>query len=250
MSGSDHVQHNRAFWDADADAYQEAHRDALEGAPLAWGAFRVPESELGILGAVRGLDLLELGCGAAQWSIALAADGARPIGLDLSATQLGHARRRAALPLVLASGEELPFATAAFDVVFCDHGAVSFCDPAVLVPEVARVLRPGGLFAFCATHPLLYLTWDNDAEKQSRRLQIPYAELGRMKYVDGTADWTLAPGEWIRVFRASGFEVEDLVELVAAPDAVTTYDEFVPTKWARSWPAEWIWKARLSGVRT
>ncbi len=61
---------------------------------LAWGAYRVPESELRCSVDVRGRDVLELGCGAAQWSIALAPDAARASSaLDVSHAQLAHARR-------------------------------------------------------------------------------------------------------------------------------------------------------------
>jgi SAM-dependent methyltransferase len=244
---SSHVRHNRAFWDADSDAYQSDHGDALNRAPLAWGAYRIPEAELQILGEVRDRDVLELGCGAAQWSIALGGLGARAVGLDLSAQQLRHARAGdASLPLVQGSGEQVPFADRAFDVVFCDHGAMSFCEPDVTVPECARVLRPGGLLAFCCTHPLLYLTWNPDERRQTRKLQIDYAALGEMPPEDGTIDWALPAGEWIRVLRNHGFEVADLLELVAPEQAATTYEDFAPPKWARHWPAEWIWRARLS----
>jgi SAM-dependent methyltransferase len=242
---SAHVRHNRAFWDADADSYQAAHGEQLARSPLAWGAYRVPESELQVLGDVDGLRVLELGCGAAQWSVALAERGARVVGLDVSHAQLVHARRSAArLPLVEASGEQLPFADSSFDVVFCDHGALSFCDPDVSVPECARLLRPGGLLAFCCTHPMLYLTWDDAHDRQTRKLHIDYAQLGQMALDEGTIDWVLPPGTWIRVLRANGFDVEDLVELCARDDASTTYVDFAPPKWARRWPAEWIWKAR------
>jgi SAM-dependent methyltransferase len=241
----DHVRHNRAFWDADSDDYQTAHGEALRRAPRAWGAFRIPESELHVLGDLHGGAVLELGCGAAQWSIALLADGARPVGLDVSSAQLGHARSaHSEIPLVLASGEQLPFPAERFDVVFCDHGALSFCDPDVILGECARVVRAGGLLAFYATHPLLYLTWDEDGQRQTRRLQIEYRELGRMALGDGTIDWTLPPGAWIRTLRAHGFASEDCIELCAPPGATTTYDEFAPPRWARRWPAEWIWKAR------
>ena len=89
---SDHIARNRAFWDADSDAYQEVHGDELAAHPLAWGAWRRPESELHVLGDVAGQRMLELGCGGAQWAAALAAQGATCIGLDLSAAQLRHAR--------------------------------------------------------------------------------------------------------------------------------------------------------------
>jgi SAM-dependent methyltransferase len=245
VSTADHVAHNRAFWDADADDYQAAHGDALARAPMAWGAFRIPESELQVLGDVAGLDVLELGCGAAQWSIALAPRAARITGIDVSRAQLAHARSAAgALSLVQGNGETLPFRDACFDVVFCDHGALSFCAPERIVPEVARVLRAGGLLAFCATHPLLYLTWDDEKSRQTRRLQIDYAALGRMELAEGTIDWVLPPGEWIRVLHSNDFDVRDLIELRPPAGATTTYDDFAPPKWARHWPAEWIWKAR------
>ena len=244
---SEHERHNRAFWDDDADRYQRAHGDALTDAPLAWGAFRAPESELHVLGDVGDLDVLELGCGAAQWSIALTALGARCVGLDLSIAQLRHARRNASasavtVPFVLASGEAAPFAAASFDVVFSDHGAMSFCDPAVTVAEAARLLRPGGRFAFCTSSPLLYLTYDRARERQTRKLHMEYAELGRMIFADGTIDFVRPPSEWIRLFRTHGFVVDDLLELVAPPGARTTYTDFVPADWARRWPAEQIWK--------
>ena len=242
---TDYTTHNKEFWDADADDYQAAHGDYLARAPLAWGGFRRPESELQVLGDVRGKELLELGCGGGQWSIALEAIGARPVGLDLSREQLRHARKTSAtVPLLLADAERLPFGDAVFDVVFCDHGALNFCDPARALPEVARVLRPGGLLAFCVVTPLLYLTWNLEKGTQSRRLHHSYDDLGLIDFDDGTVDWVLPAGDWIRVLRANGFEIEDLVELRAAADAETTYT-FVPVEWAHRWPAEWIWKARL-----
>jgi SAM-dependent methyltransferase len=244
-----HERHNRAFWDADADDYQALHGADLTTRARAWGAWRVPESELGVLDGVRGFDVLELGCGAGQWAIALAIDGARPVALDQSLVQLRHAaanreHARVAVPLVAASGEATPFRDGSFDVVFCDHGAMSFCDPEVTVPEVARLLRTGGLLAFCHATPLVYLTWDERRERQSDRLQRPYTDLGRMALGDGTIDFQLPHSEWFRLFRRNGFVVEDLVELRPPDGASTTYDEFVPTEWARRWPAEQIWKAR------
>lgn len=250
---SDHVDHNRRFWDADADAYQDVHGATLARTPLAWGVWRVPESELGALGEVAGRDVLELGCGAAQWSAALHHLGARTVALDVSGRQLAHAREHCAAAgapvlLVQASAEHLPFAPASFDAVFCDHGAMSFCDPRETVPEVARVLRTGGVLAFCATDPLVYLTWDERRQEQGRRLRRDYDELGRMHLgSEGTVDWVLPPGEWVGLFRSHGFDVEGLWELRAPEGASTSYEDFVPYRWARRWPAEQVWRVRRRG---
>jgi SAM-dependent methyltransferase len=245
----DHVAHNRTFWDTDADAYQREHGAALDAAPLAWGAYRIPEADLGVLGLdteiARDATMLELGCGAAQWSVALAGLGRQVVGLDVSNAQLAFARAAdPTLPLTLASGEHLPFRAASVDVVFGDHGALSFCDPDVILAECARILRPGGTLAFCCTHPLLYLTWDAQKEAQTRRLQIRYDQLGRMHVGEGTIDWVLTASEWIPMLRAHGFAIEDCIELCAPRGASTTYNEYAPPKWARKWPAEWIWKTR------
>ena len=241
------VRHNRAFWEADSDAYQRLHGDALSESPLAWGVWRIPEAEVRALGDVTGRDVLELGCGAAQWASALYDRGARATGLDVSWRQLEHARERseAPVPLVQASAEQLPFAPRSFDVVFCNHGALSFCDPRRTIPAVAQVLRPGGLLAFCVTHPLVYLTWNERKEKQSRRLHRGYDDLGRMHLgEEGTIDWVLPAGDWVRLLRSNGLEIEDLLELRAPKGATTTYEDFVPYKWARRWPAEQIWRVR------
>jgi SAM-dependent methyltransferase len=250
---TEHQRRNRDFWDADADDYQAVHAPDLDPTHArAWGVWRIPESELQVLGDVRGLDVLEYGCGAGQWSIALAVDGAAPVGLDQSRAQLRHARRLqdergVAFPLVAAAAESTPFPARSFDLVFCDHGAMSFCDPAETVPEVARLLRPGGRLAFCKTTALLYLTYDARRDKQSRRLHDDYFGMRVFDSGEGTVDFQIPYGEWIRTFAAHGLVVEDLVELRAPPGATTTYDEFVPRRWARRWPAEEIWRLRREG---
>src|ERR1700736_3960779 len=91
---SEHARKNRAMWEASSDSYEQRHATSLAGQnAMAWGLWRVPEAELHILGDVAGKDILELGCGAARWSIKLARLDARPVGLDLSSRQLQHARR-------------------------------------------------------------------------------------------------------------------------------------------------------------
>jgi ubiquinone/menaquinone biosynthesis C-methylase UbiE len=209
--------------------------------------WQVPEAELGVLGDVEGLDVLELGCGAAQWSISLAKLGARPVGLDISTRQLEHAQaamEEAGLefPLLEASGEEVPVADESFDVVFCDHGAFNFADPRRVVPECARLLRGGGLLAFNRPSPLIDLFFNIEDERIDERLRNDYFDLDRFEDEE-TVDFFLGYGQWIRLFRSAGFEVEDLIEIRAPEGATSSYD-FVPHEWARRWPAENIWKAR------
>ena len=73
-------------------------------------------------------------------------------------------------PLVHGSAEAVPLPDASFDIVFCDHGAMTFADPYRTVPEAARLLRPGGLFAFSHHSPIETICWALGAETVGDRL--------------------------------------------------------------------------------
>ena len=62
-------------------------------------------------------------------------------------------------------------------------------------------------------------------------------------FAKGTVDFQLAYGEWIRLFRAHGLVVDDLVELRPPKGATTTFADLGDRRFARRWPAEQIWKA-------
>lgn len=239
---------NRAAWDRDSDEYQRDHRvDLALDRRAAWGIFRIPEAELNVLGDVGGKDVLEYGCGGAQWAVELAQRGARVTGLDNSARQLDHARRLVEeegvdITLVHSAAEKTPFADASFDIVFCDYGAMTFADPAVTIPEVARILRSGGLLAFTTMSPFFSMCFDDDAHTCTDRLLRPYFELYREEW-DGYVDYTPTYGEWIRLLGGGGFEILDLIEPQPAEGATTTY-EGRPPEWVRRWPAEVLWRAR------
>ena len=244
-SSSSDFEQNRAAWDAWSQEYQ-ATRDVRGGY---WGVWSVPEAELDVLGDVAGKEILELGCGAAQWSIALAQEGAHMVGLDNSERQLEHARSLmdaagVDFPLVHGPAEELPFEEESFDVVFCDWGATNFADPYKVVPEVARVLRPGGLFAFSGSTPIEWLAFDEVADAWDDRLHMDYFGMHRNEWSEGTVGFQLPYGEWIRLFRENGLAIEALIEIQPPPDAHSTFRDEKAREWARRWPMEQIWKVR------
>jgi SAM-dependent methyltransferase len=241
---------NRAFWNSISDAYQAAHGARLTAEALAWGVWRIPESQLDILGEVQGRDILELGCGAAQWTLALSQRAARAVGLDLSDQQLSRAlalsktgNASAGIQLVQGDAENLPFRAGSFDIVFCDHGATVFATPEHTVAEASRVLRPNGLFCFCMSTPIRDICFDPVVDAVTSQLTIGY--FGLSEFQDGASvEYQLPYGAWIRLFRRCGFTVEDLVELQAPAQAATTYTDFVSAGWAQKWPAEHIWKLK------
>jgi SAM-dependent methyltransferase len=248
---SDDALRNRAYWDATSEEYQARHGAFIRRPEPRWGVWQIEEDELGVLGDVDGKDVLELGCGAAHWSILLAGLGARPVGLDNSEQQLAHAQRLMAdagvdFPLVHASAEDVPLPDASFDVVFCDHGAFGWADPYRVMPEAGRLLRPRGLLAFSITSPIASLCWHPETGLQEPVLHRDYFGMHRLPGAD-SVNYQLPYGEWIRLFDRSGFVVEDLVEPRPSADATSTYWDQSELDWARRWPSECIWKARKRG---
>jgi ubiquinone/menaquinone biosynthesis C-methylase UbiE len=244
-----HLRRNRASWDRISDWYDRRHASTLSGSrAMAWGLWRIPESQGRWLGPVRGRRILELGCGAARWSIALRRRGGRAVGLDLSSRQLAKARSlarrgRVPLPLVRASAESIPFRGGVFDLVFCDWGAMTFADPHRTVPECARILRRGGRLVFAAASPFRFVAWDSKRDRQTRRLRRPYFGPSRLDFGD-TVEFQLGYGQWVELFGRSGFVIERLSETQAPRDARTTYLSRGDSAWGRSWPLECLWSVR------
>jgi SAM-dependent methyltransferase len=252
---SEHVRKNREHWERESDEYQERNRAQLNRWDhLGWGVYDAPEDEIGALGDVAGLQALELGCGACQFGIKVAMRGAAVTGLDFSITQLRHAFEHfeetgVGFPVVQANGERLPFRDESFDLVFCDHGVMGFADPSLTVPEVARVLRRGGRFVFNGTTPWIWVAWGAQEEElpPTREMRSDYFGLRSLDIEDPswrTTEFQLTYGDWIRLFRANGLAIEDLIELRPNENASTTYDDYAPLEWARAFPAEHIWQVR------
>ncbi len=214
---------NGPDWDRYADEYQATHGEFLGDAGFVWGPEGLTEAEARILGEVEGRHVLEVGSGAGQCSRWVRAQGGHSFGLDLSHRQLQHSRRLdeqtgIAVPSVLGTATDLPFTDASFDVVFCSFGALQFVrDLEVAVAETARVLRPGGRFAFSITHPTRWMFPDDPTEaglvaSQSYWDRTPYVEVeattGEVAYVEHHR--TL--GDWVSVLSAGGFAISTLLE--------------------------------------
>jgi SAM-dependent methyltransferase len=221
-----------------------------------WGIWSVPESELHLLPeSVAGRDAIELGCGTAYVSAWLARRGARVTGIDNSPAQLETARRLQReqgleFPLLLGNAEQVPLPDASFDLAISEYGASIWADPYRWVPEAARLLRPGGELIFLVNGTLQMLTIpDLEADGPAGdRLLRPYFGMHRFEWPDETGvEFHLGYGDWIRLLRASGFEVTDLLEVRPGPDATTTYGNLATLEWSRSWPCEEVWKARRLG---
>ena len=253
MSSSDYVRQNVAHWtQANAEYTDAAAAEAWASDEITWGIFGATESELNVLGDVRGLDIVELGCGTAYFSAWLAKRGARVVGVDPTPAQLETARRMQRetgieFPLIEAPGEDVPLPDESFDIVHSEYGASIWADPFRWIPEAARLARPGGRLIFLrnSTIQLLCMTLEGIGEQLVR----PQRGLYRLEWPDtGEVEFHLPTGEQLDLLRANGFELERLIELFAPEDAEThSYYVHVTAAWAKQWPHEEVWVARKRG---
>src|SRR5579859_2322663 len=251
MTEPDSINANIAEWTETNKQYTDANaKRAWEHEGILWGVFSIPEEQVGALPDVNGLDIVELGCGTAYFGSWLARRGARVTGVDPTPAQLATARRMMKetgieFPLVEAPAEEVPLPDASFDLAVSEYGACLWADPYQWVPEAARLLRRGGRLIFLTNSNLSQLCAPDEG-KLGTTLLRPLFGLYRMQWPneEGT-EFHLPHGEWVRFLRATGFEVEALLELQAPDDATEhPYYDYVPVEWARKWPAEEIWVAR------
>lgn len=249
----DHVRRNRAYWNTDGNAVHGPLARGRWAAEPCWGLWARPESELHLLpDDVAGLDVIELGCGTGYVSAWLSRAGARPVGIDISERQLATAREMQAefgieFPLVQADAERVPYPDHSFDLAISEYGASLWCDPHRWIPEAARLLRPGGRLMFLRPSTVFMLCAPDEGAA-SAELVRPQRDLHRIDW-GAEIEFALPHGELVGVLRSAGFTVEDLIEIYAPeqdPD-LPYRSPYVTADWARRWPNEEVWKARLAG---
>jgi SAM-dependent methyltransferase len=245
---------NRSWWDAEAAAYYEEHGAFLGDTDLLWCPEGLREADAHLLGDVRDRYVLEVGCGAAQGARWLVSQGARVTAFDVSAGQLAQARvldGRTGIRvdrLVQADAQALPFRDEAFDIAASAFGAIPFvADSAGVMLELARVLRPGGLLVFSATHPV---RWSFPDDPGTAGLTVQQSYFDRTPYVEvdesGTATYVehhRTFGDRIRELVAAGLTVVDVIEPEWPADNTSTWGQWSPLR-GRLMPGTAIFVAR------
>ena len=249
----EHVLENRAYWDAMADDWVAAGERSWRTADPCWGCWQIPESQLALLPRdMSGMVTIELGCGTGYVSGWMARRGARVVGIDNSERQLASARRLATehgveLTLHHGNAETVPYPDGHFDFAISEYGAAIWCDPRVWIPEAHRLLKPGGELVFLGNTPLAMLCTPPNGAPCEPKLHRDYFELRRLDWTRAEVDpcgieFNLPISSWFRLFKETGFEVLDYLELQAPEESEDRFG--FPASWARRWPSEQVWKLR------
>lgn len=249
----EHVRENRRYWNAMSDEWVAAGERGWQADEPYWGCWHQSESDLRLLPRdMTGMSAIELGCGTAYVSCWMARRGAEVVGIDNSEGQLATAERLSkshGLPLTLLHGnaEAVPYPDQHFDFAISEYGAAIWCDPMIWIPEAHRLLKPGGELVFLGNTPLAIICMPPSGEVCDEQLHRSYFELKRLDWTQteidpGGIEFNLPISDWLRLFRETGFDVIDYLELQAPEGSQDRYS--TPGHWAQRWPAEQVWKLR------
>ena len=189
----DVARYNIGRWQALADADALFTRPNLD---LTVNSAREFLDAEGQLGDVAGKDVLCLAGGGGQQSAAFALLGANVTVFDLSEAQLERDQLAAAhykVNIRSVQGDMRDLSAlppAAFDIVYQPFSIGYVPDVKIVFAQVARVLRPGGIYYLAGDNPFLCGLSATDWNGEGYVLKTPYQD--EALYVSRDPDWVYA----------------------------------------------------------
>jgi SAM-dependent methyltransferase len=226
----------REWWNSWADRFQEEYGDGEIQVGMDWGPGAPKDDDLGLLGDLDGTRAIELGCGGAQFGIAVSKRGADVTGVDISAAQLGHARKNAErhgqdIEFIGSSVTDLSTVPdSAFDLGFSAFAFQWVEDLEACFEEAARILTDGGRLVFSVDHPY-YKLLDPGTGEFARSYFDPSPRRAYSEELDAEMVIHRRPvSETVNLLVDAGFAVEEVREPgYADPEAyVSEFGSFDP----------------------
>jgi malonyl-CoA O-methyltransferase len=130
------------------------------------------DTVVSLLPEVRGLTVLDAGCGTGRYLRELKSRGAHAVGMDLSTAMLEQARQ-ITTRIARADLRALPFDAMSLDLVVCGLALGDIAELELALAEIARVLRPTGCVIYSVVHPDGESAgWSRTFESDGRQLAI------------------------------------------------------------------------------
>lgn len=220
---------NRSLWDGWTRLHESSTFYDLDG--FRRGASSLKRIELDEAGEVQDLDFLHLQCHFGQDTLSWARLGAKVTGVDFSAEAIGLARRLSteldlSATFIQADVLTLPASlSGGFDRVFTSYGVLSWLpDLSIWAVNIARCLRPQGLFHLVEFHPLLDTFSDNGTPFHYPYFKSPLPNTVFGSYAAQDADftheamnWSFSLGEVVTALCEAGLRIESLREYDYSP---------------------------------
>lgn len=222
----------KVWWEQSAADFQEGEERPVG---INWGWDELDDEAL--LGDVNGKDVVELGCGGGQCTVALAEAGANVVGVDLAENHITYAEERRTehgvdIDLILGDVQTIPLSSGQFDIAFNTWVFQWVEDIAAAFAEAYRVLRPGGRFVFSTPHPMF-----RPVDHETYVVEGSYFERGRwvrFENADGEGTplvvYQHTVADFFDALRAAGFHVTQLLEPGSPDPADHGDDEYAPAE--------------------
>lgn len=235
---------NRKQWNERVEPHYTS--DFYKVSDFIAGKTSLNDTELELLGNIRGKKLLHLQCHFGLDTLSLARMGAVVTGADLSDKAIEKARelsRQTGIPAEFVCSDlyELPrHLEGSFDIVYTSYGTIGWLpDLDRWAHVIAHFLKPGGLFVFVEFHPVVWM-FDDAFETIAYRYfrSEPIVETTQGTYADREApiqtesvSWNHGLSEVITALQNQGIQLNHFSEYdYANYDCFAHTEEFEPGK--------------------
>jgi ubiquinone/menaquinone biosynthesis C-methylase UbiE len=236
-------------WDAASDSWTDFQREGKD-------FFRVEmnlPAFFAVVGDVKGLRVLDLGCGEGSNARFYASGGAKVVGVDISRKMIELARReeesdQLGIEYVVSDAANIKGVNGGFDLVTCFMALMDIEHYEEAIVEAAKLLRTGGRFVFCITHPCFEFgecvdreplaVWKYETEGSKQRGEAHHMEMTdyfqrgtseviwdmeRLKKPFTTTSFHRTLTDYFEALAKAGFMVSRLVEPKPTQSGVSRY---------------------------